>query len=254
MKPTDYFTSRRLINYVLLNVALFSLISCSTVETLYKYDTFVEPQTGQNLAYSDSILKFEFVPAPNGIYFQIENLTNKNIFLVWDGTYFITPNGNSSKALNTDILNTEQKLVDKENYESIIPSKSKFLRFTTPISNLSVFQNVNSLLLYNELFNSLNNLTIYNEVFVHNSYWPSQNKLTVSNKKDRDRFLDNEIKGINNLIESLNNVGIGFTIKVGDVMKEYHFKIKIQKITMFLKDTSDIDYYTFTKYMEIVKK
>jgi hypothetical protein len=68
-------------------------------------------------------------------------------------------------------------------------------------------------------------------------------KLTVTNEKDRDRFVDNEI---NNLIESLNNLGIGFTIKVGDVLKEYHFKIKIQKITMFLKDTSDIDYFSFT--------
>jgi hypothetical protein len=220
---------------LLVCLLLFLLSSCHTVEYLYKYQTYVEPGHNNDLKYSDSLLRFQFIPAPNGIQFTIENLTSSNLFLIWDKSYIIFPDGNSHKLLNTDILKTDQKLVDKENNESIIPSKSKFIRFTTSISNISYFENINTLSLYNSLINTLSTLALYNEIYTYGAYWPISAKSKYASPEKLNLLNGSEYDKMKAYLQTSDNLGIGFTFKKGAEYIEYHFKIKIRSISIYYK-------------------
>jgi hypothetical protein len=171
-------------------------------------------------------MKFTFFPVPNGIYFEIQNLTNENIFLLWDGSYFIDPTNNSSKALNTDILNTENKVLSKDNNESIIPKKGTFRRFTTSAKNVSIFQNIDVSKFYITPNLSIQNTT-YNEVYLHNPYWITSTKLPDEN------YFNTEMYRMKSYIQSNNNLGLGFTFKKGEKQYDYDFKIKIDKVIAY---------------------
>jgi hypothetical protein len=138
---------------LIFTIVLIALLASCSYKYHYIYHSYVENSNIKNspaalenniqdtallnpLPYQDSLLKFTFFPQPNGIFFEIQNLSDNNIFLLWDESYFIDPNNNSSKALNTDILNTQQKVIEKQNNESIIPKRGTFRRFTTSSKNL----------------------------------------------------------------------------------------------------------------------
>jgi len=238
---TKYLFPQKLI---FISIVVFlSIVSCN-VTYHYTYHTYLEQSENKDLKYNDSILSFQFWPQPNGIYFQIDNLTDNNMFLIWDKTYFIGPNGNSFKALNTDILETQDKLVDKENYESIIPSKSRFLRFTTPNSNISIMENRYTTILYSEIFNSINILDSYHKFFQGKPYWmlTSEFKETMDmaepDTKARQKAID--------FMRNSDNLGIGFTFRIGDEYAEYHFNFKVSKVDIHRKSKgldSEINFY-----------
>jgi len=97
------------------------IVSSCKVSYINTYQTYLKNNPEESLHYQDSIISVTFDVKPFGILFDIENLSEKNLYLIWDKSYFINPDGSTSKALNTDILETNSKIVEKENYESIIP-------------------------------------------------------------------------------------------------------------------------------------
>jgi hypothetical protein len=225
--------------YLFILLSIF-FVSCS-LEYKYFYLTYLDNSEDKTLAYQDSILKFSFYPQPNGIYFEIQNLSNENIFLLWDGSYFIDPSNNSSKALNTDILSTENKIVSKENYESIIPKKGTFRRFTTSAKNLSYFQKIDVSTYTISPTYTLQN-TNYEERYLPNSYWITSSKIPYDGTKEDFRIKHgNEMKKMNEFLKLNNNLGLGFTFRKGEKKLDYDFKIKIDKVIVKLIQNGKID-------------
>ena len=109
------------------------------------------------------------------------------MFLIWDKSYFIEPTGNSSKALNTDILETNQKILAKENYESVIPQESHFARFTSSAKNLTSFSMYNSLTIYNEVTKTLNTNQAYSKFYLTAPYWYLGTKKGYETKADIEK-------------------------------------------------------------------
>ena len=72
------------------------------------------------LDFEDEYFAFKFVPLPNGIWFDIYNKTKTTAKIIWDKSYFIMPDGNSYKALNTDLLKEERRIAEKAKYLSLI--------------------------------------------------------------------------------------------------------------------------------------
>jgi hypothetical protein len=141
----------------------------------------------------------------------------------------VDPSGNSSKALNTDILNTENKVLSKENNESIIPKKGTFRRFTTSAKNVSLFQHIDASKYYLNPNVSIQNTT-YNEIYLHNPYWITSSKFHYNGGKDSKIKEKDELNRMKLYGQSNNNLGLGFTFRKGDKQFEYDFKIKIDKV------------------------
>lgn len=127
---------KKLFSLIVYLTLSFLITSCSTY--YFTYDTYLEKSNPRSLQYKDSLFKFSFIPVPNGIYFKIDNLSSKPAYILWDNCYFILPNGNSSKALNIDLLSMATEVLIKEKNESIIPPNSSYARFTTSNINLKL--------------------------------------------------------------------------------------------------------------------
>jgi len=185
-------------------------------------------------------MKFTFLPEPNGIWFEIQNLSNENIFLLWDGSYFVDPTGNSSKALNMDILTTENKIVSKENYESMIPKKGTFRRFTASSKDISYYQKIDR-----STYNISPNFTIqnnyYEEKYIPNAYWiTSSSKIEYDGSKEDFKAQNTiEMNRIEDFVKKNNNLGLGFTFRKGEKKIDYDFKIKIDKVIVYCTNNSE---------------
>src|SRR4030042_1480044 len=101
---------KSIIKSTLVLFALLLILSSCSISYKVSYQTYLEGNPDESLEYRDSIMKISFYTRPNGIYFDIENLTSNNLYLIWDKSYFIEPDGGSSKALNTDILETSKEI------------------------------------------------------------------------------------------------------------------------------------------------
>lgn len=224
----------------LIIICIVFLASCSLNYT-YVYLTHLDNSKDKTLTYQDSIMKFTFSPTPNGIFFEIQNLSSENIFLLWDGTYISDPTGNSSKALNKDLLETKDKIVSKENNESIIPKKGTFKRFTTSAKNISVVQKIDVSNYYISKNYSMQNAN-YAETFLYSPYWPPASRVAYDgSKKDYRIQHGKEMLRMSDFVKNNNNLGIGFTFRKGEKKLDYDFKIKIDRIVVKLKDVSGVD-------------
>lgn len=235
--------------YIFIFPVLLSLLTSCSYKYRYIYNTYVESTNIKNehtyldqnskdstasnpLSYQDSLFKFIFYPQPNGVYFEIQNLSDYNIYLLWDESYFIDPSNNSSKALNTDILNTQLKILDKQNNESIIPKRGTIRRFTTSSKNIVSVEKIDFSTYYLSPNLTLQN-NYYNKIYLHNPYWVTASKITYSDKDDAKLQHDLEMDRIKHLVQSNNNLGIGFTFRVGEKKVDYDFKIRINKIFVY---------------------
>jgi len=231
------------INRAILSILLITLIlSSCKVSYLVTYQTYLEGSSGESSEFNDSIINVRFDARPNGILFDIENLTSNNLYLIWDKSYFIEPNGESSKALNQDVLETTGSIRDKENYESIIPQKAHFKRFTCSSKNISLFDIYTSLTFYSEALKSLNTVADYSKFYKTGTYWYLGEDINYSSK--------NEIPVLNGRIafktqreiNENNNLALGFTIKNREIETEYHFKFPIKSAEIYNRTSSDQSY------------
>jgi hypothetical protein len=89
----------------LVCAASFIVISsCAPFHYVVEYHTHLLTSEPKSLVYKDSLFDFEFHPVPNGLYFNITNLSDVKATVVWNSCYFIDPTGNPSRALNVDHL------------------------------------------------------------------------------------------------------------------------------------------------------
>ena len=235
---------------IILIVAGCLIIGGCKVLYHHTYYTYLENSPDESLQFKDSVISVIFSVKPNGISFDIKNLTKNNMYLIWDKSYFIDPKGNSSKALNTDVLETNKKILDKENYESVIPQGSHFARFTSSVKNLSLFDTYNSLTIYNEATKSVNSFSDYSEFYQTGTYWYLGLKRNYSSKGDIANLDKAEISLIQKFIPNNNELGMGFTLKYKEKELEYHFKFPIKKVEISRKLSSD---YAYTLCYELSK-
>jgi len=234
---------------LILIVAAFIFSGCK-VSYLVTYQTYLEGNPDESNEFIDSIMKINFEPRPHGIFFDIENLTTNNLYLIWDKSYFIEPSGESSKALNQDVLETASSIRDKENYESVIPQRAHFKRLTCSSKNISFLNTYESFSHYSELFKSINTYTITDKRWSSSVYWYIGEDISYSSKGEipiiNNRVVNKALKEVN----EKNNLAIGFTIKDKDKEIEYHFKFPIKKIEIYNRTSSDAKY---TKKFELNK-
>jgi hypothetical protein len=216
----------------------FLISSCSNVYKL-AYDTYlVNAKPEKSLHYFDDYLTFDFYPVHNGIYFKVKNLTQESAYIIWDKSYFIAPDGNSSKALNTDILDQDKAISNKEKYESIIPPNAYFSRFTTSALNISrySFSDISTITGYFSNNKYSSTTVIFNEGFSHENYWPIRllKSEEVSNTEvNSRRLIPGKLKKTSEYIKENNNLGVGFAIRIGDIVKEYKFDFKFSAVTVY---------------------
>lgn len=237
------------IAYIMLMGMMFT--GCST-EYFLKYDTTV--QTKQNLNSSeltteDEFFKFRFSPLYNGIYFEIQNKTEKSAYLNWDKSYFVEPDGNTAKLLNTDVIDTDDKIIAKENFESIIPQNANFNRFSTAVTKLEVIRQ-SSFRSYTEF--RLGKYESYysgkiKEFFYYSTYWPfslsiAKDEVSSMNEKLKTRDLTEhdliraKLDSLLMFVKENNNLGLGFSISYEGKQLEYRFNFPIYRIQVMEKD------------------
>lgn len=215
-----------------LFIILFLLVSCSTNYHII-YDTYLEGSKEKVNYFQDNKFNFEFTPVHNGLFFTIKNLTDKVAYLIWDRTYFIQPDGNSYKAINTDTLEEDKQISYKENYESILPPKSLFKRFTTSDINAHKFKS-EDITIYKDYVNNISTEKIISSEWIGASrFWP------LIAKKD-------DLINVTEYITNNNNMGIGFVIKQGEKEFEYNFNFKFKKASAM----QEIKSYEMTKWVE----
>ncbi|MFZ5940277.1 MAG: hypothetical protein ACOYXB_06855 [Bacteroidota bacterium] len=225
-----------------------TLTSCSN-KYLYIYSTYISsPQSHENLEYEDSLFAFKFMPEPNGIYFNIYNKTSSSAYLIWDESYIIYPDGNSYKALNTDLLISDSKISEKEKYESIIPKESNFSRFTTSTLNLSTLHEINTLYFELPASNLSNTSVDYNEFYYHFNYWPIDNKIADTYPEFLKAIEDSVFNLLKENTINNNHLGIGLTLKTGSSTITYDFRFKIREIMVYKYNQSNGSYEKY-KYL-----
>ncbi|MFH1194993.1 MAG: hypothetical protein V1720_04740 [bacterium] len=212
---------------------ILSLYGCNpSYEIIYR--TSLDTGVKSLMNFEDTKFIFDFIVAANGIYFIITNKTDTTSYIVWDKSYFILPDGNSSKALNTDILEVDKNITQKENYESIIPSKSKFSRFTTATTNVNEFTSYNTqkISLYFENFDMMYSSSSNRSFFSSGQYWSTEikaNEQSLSNEK----YLEMMLNKIGENILQENSLGLGLAIKMGKDLHEYRFNFLIQEVEIY---------------------
>ena len=240
------------INRAILSILLitFILSSCK-VSYLVTYQTYLEDSPGESSEYRDSIINVKFDTKTNGILFDIENLTTNNLYLVWDKSYFIEPNGESSKALNSDVLETTAEIRNKENYESVIPQKAHFKRYTCSSKNISLFSIYTSLTFYSEALKSFNTIADYSKFYKTGTYWYLGENMSYSGKSEIPILNSIVADKVHKEIIEKNNLAVGFTIKNKEKEIEYHFKFPLKKVEVFNKTSQDV---TYRKVVEFNKE
>jgi hypothetical protein len=230
--------------YTLLIFVFINCLLSGCVSYITRYDTYLlNSDPPKTLHFSDDKFEFNFIPVPNGVYFKINNLNSKPAFLEWDRCYFIEPNGNSSKSLNTDLIEENTETMEKAKYESILPPQGSFSRFTTSAKNITVFKNVsiNVKEIDHYFFNfqlivrlkDISSIVSEKKFFEIGRYWPEYegpgNKTMIYLQPPKD---SNLIK-ITEYIKYNDNMGLGLGIKLNDTILDYRFDFHINKVTIF---------------------
>lgn len=216
-------------SFIFILFSWILLLGCSSSNIyLLKYETYLANSEQKNLKFKDDKFEFEFLPVPNGIYFTIKNLTDKSAFLIWDQSYFIEPNGNTSKALNVDLLEENEKTVLKSKYESILPSKARFTRFTTSTRNLEKFRAANINMIQFSIFpTQLTTVLISNKVFYnYGRYWKNF-------ENDKNVPFDYQLEKIKSYVLMNNNLGLGLVIRMDEENYEYRFDFEFKRVDIY---------------------
>jgi hypothetical protein len=196
-----------------------------------QYETYlVKSDPPKSLKFIDEKFEFNFLPVENGIIFQIKNIGEKPAFLEWDRSYFIEPDGNSYKALNTDLLHENVETKEKAKYESVIPPNGIFQRFTTSALNSELFTSVN----FTE-FNSGNISTVRvvsSKITGFGRYWPGYTEPSFATG-DTLQKNDLALEEIKNYMVNKNKMGLGISVKMNDTISDYKFDFRFRSVKIW---------------------
>jgi hypothetical protein len=200
----------------------YSLLYKTDVVTAFKND-------------SSEPLTFAIDPLYNGIIFTVRNNSDQTARIIWDKSYFIMPDGNSYKALNTDILKEEKEIVHKAKYVSTIPSKASFTRFTTSSLNADKIRTGEAYGFATtwQNYTSVHIKYLVEDFIRYGSYWAITVKVDpfASSPGQTEEAAElNALIPIGNSVRKNNNLGLGLVIEHRGKEKEYRFDIKITKV------------------------
>jgi hypothetical protein len=188
----------------------------------------------KSLVYKDTFFIFEFHPVPNGLYYNITNLSNVPATLEWDKCYFIEPTGNPSRALNIDGISEDSRTHELPTNISIIPPHGSFGRFTTSALNVQEITEYKSYYYKYIGYISTTGNTFYN----YGRYWPNYNGPAFE-RADSLHKNDTALPNISSYVRKNNNMGVGFHIRLKDTVVDYKFDFKIDKISIYkVRDTA----------------
>jgi hypothetical protein len=206
---------------------------CTTFRVVYA----TEIDGADSLRFEDAEFAFSFLPVYNGVVFEIYNKTDTPAYLNWDKTYFVQPDGNSFKAVNADILITADKLADKEAYESVVPPRARFARFTTSAPNVS-FLSATSVAEITNATRSGDTIRVVAtgssttwEAFRAGAFWPIG--LTRMNLGLTDEWLSAKGDELALYVRQNDRMGIGFYMIHGETPKEYRFDFRFSRVQVF---------------------
>ena len=200
------------------------------------------PSKTDSLNFKDDNFDFSFKPHSYGIDFLIYNLTDKPAFMQWDRCYFIGPDGNSSKALNVDLLDQNKETSAKSTYESPIPQKGFIKSFTTSSKYDKQFTSIKVEQYCSTIFNAkvtntstinanssiTSTSTIVQKDFNERAeYWPEYEIVkdtvpAIELKKSLNRIKDYIIND--------DNLGLGISIKLNDTILDYKFNFRFKSV------------------------
>jgi hypothetical protein len=245
-------------NALFICLVIFSIIFITGCSTHYSIIYETRLSKSENLSLTEDDFEFNFFPTYNGIVFEIKNNSDQTARLIWDKSYFIMPNGNSYKALNTDILKEDYEVVAKAEYVSTIPSNSKFKRFTTSSLN-SAKMKYTTISEFNLRLNTsdISYTQIIKEEFIlSNSYWTPT---ILIESAVTDTTASELLKPISDFINTNNNLGLGLMLEHNGIEKEYRFDFIITKAHFIryklnssdeLGNTTDKYYLEYTFFVE----
>jgi hypothetical protein len=220
---------------------LFMVVLSSCATSLFVvYETEMTPSTfweGTESVFEDSRFVFSFIPSYNGIFFSIKNKTDHAAYIIWDRTYFIQPNGNSYKAVNTDILITSRQIAEKEQYETVIPPRASVARFTTSTTNLGELTYEQAQMISNQLRtaktpDSMASIISSDSVlFGAGQFWPSHWK--VQNLGFTTEVLEEKGDQLLSYLRDNDNLGVGFYIMHQDEPLEYRFDFRFAGVGVY---------------------
>ena len=122
--------SSSLLLSLLVAIILFTASGCSTLYEVSYGMTLDGHAKGDALCVEKDELHFRFYPTPAGVAFELENKSDEDAILDWTKSYFVAPDGTSSKPLQTETLvmggNASNAPVDRV----IVPRDSVCRRFT----------------------------------------------------------------------------------------------------------------------------
>lgn len=223
--------------YLIVLITLVMLLSCS-VKYYVAYETYLSQSPTKSLSFEDDRFRFDFLPTPNGVFFNIKNLTQTAATIVWDRSYFIDPENNSSKLLNTDVMLEEEETKSKAKYQSIIAPGANFRRFTTSALNVDKQKIMKEevKINYSEIFGSGRLTTLENseyDTFIsYGRYWPDIGYASKSK-------LNDGLNRIKDYVSYSNNMGIGFSIQLNENLYDYKFDFKFERVSVYKKSTED---------------
>jgi hypothetical protein len=232
------------------SVCCIVLFGCSS-SYFIKYDTYLpNSDPSKTLQFKDDKFDFTFLPRENGIWFTIKNITNKPAILEWDRCYFVDPSGNSSKALNVDLLEGNKETEEKAKYESMIPSNGNFSRFTTSARNVDIFKKISVTEMKGFLFSmEYSNVNVNIEKFTNfGRYWPEYKPvISNNNSSPTSEGTSTELTRIRNFVLNNNNLGLGFGIKLNDTILDYKFDFKFKSVEIFKGSKESPDFQSYIK-------
>ena len=222
---------------------LGALAGCQTTYAIeYVFELDREDRSG-SLSYSDDRFMFTFQPSPSGLIFSIANHSGEDAVLVWDGCYFVDPDGNSYKAFNTDALEEAEPIVAKSKYTAVIPDGARLERFTTASVNATATTRV--------AFAAVVDYYQAGRYVQTNSGWEwdadygsrSTSGLVLSTIRDSwqvSRYwgtsiratreeLPEQLAGLTESLEGRNGMGLGLQIQCSDGLLSYRFNFEIER-------------------------
>jgi hypothetical protein len=236
---------RRFLTLLIIVIPFIVISNCTSVSYLTEYSTHLLNSDPKSLGYKDSLFVFEFHPVPNGLYFNITNLSNVPATLEWDRCYFIDPSGNPSRALNVDGgMREDTRTHELPTNISIIPPQTSFGRFTTSALNVEVIRESNTeYYVYKKWGYST---TTYNTFYQYGHYWPVYRGPEYK-ASDTLHTNDTVLPYISKYLKINNRMGVGFCIRIRDTTYDYKFDFKIDKIAIYkVQDTttSELAFYS----------
>jgi hypothetical protein len=236
---------KRFLTLLVCTAPLIVISSCTPLHYVIKYNAHLLNSEPKSLVYKDTLFDFEFNPVPNGVYFNITNLSNVPAILEWDRCYFIEPTGNSSRALNVDGgIREDTHMQEGARNESVIPPHGSFGRYTTSALNVQAIRECNS---YYSFYKSYGySFSTFNTFYKYGSYWPDYNGPAFE-PTDSLHKKDIALPGISSYVRKNNNMGVGFHIRLKDTVVDYKFDFKIDKIAIYkVRDTatSELAFYS----------